>query len=457
METNTARNTGVIYYIDNGAEEFITPLLGTSMAGTQYGGIVRPGVMVLRKEGVTEEDKKKFADMCGTGAKWDDIDKALGPVTAPERLKGKSKLVPLNVDFFTVNKRDCLNPDNANLVMEKYADADGKLRSIPVWFPINEWWELIPHSLTSFGKTRGIKHKSSFIPVKDSLGRVTEVKRICETPEHVERGKRIFGGRSWGQKDCDPENCEEYQDGSCKLRGRIQFMVPGLCGSDMWVIPTTSFYSLSAIKQTLNRVYEVTGGRIANIIYKGETIFTLRKRLATVPTIDYETGEPKLRKQYLINLDLNIDLFELAKMYEARNILARGRQAAGILTDGANVVDITERVRQGRSAEEGDEIPDGSDARQEAVVPEGPKEPPDDPEKAPENKSASGAPAGQQGGDQKGAPLPDQIAAVKKLCTAFQIPAEFVDREIAVLDTWEKAATVIKELNKGDLSRFLPK
>lgn len=456
METNNAGNTGVIHSIDNGVEEFITPLLGTSMAGTQYGGIVRPGVMVLRKEGITEEDRKKFAEMCAAEAKWDDIDKALGPVTAPERLKGKSKLVPLNVDFFTINKRDCLNPDNAALTMEKYADRDGKLRSIPVWFPINDWWELIPHSLTSFGKTQGIKHKSSFVPVKDSLGRVTEVKRVCETPEHVERGRRIFGGRSWTQKDCDPDNCQEYQDGNCKLRGRIQFMIPGLCGGDMWVIPTTSFYSLSAIKQTLTRVYEVTNGRIANIIYRGNTIFTLRKRLATVPTIDYDTGEPKLRKQYLINLDLNIDLFELAKMYETRNILARGRQAADILTDGANVVDISERVRQSR-VEDTDEKQDSLVPHQDTGAPKESDGASAASEKAPEERPASGDPGGQQDGDRKEPPLSDQIAAIKKLCASFQIPADFAEREIADLDTRGKAAVVIKELNKGDLSRFLPK
>ncbi len=79
METNTASNTGVIYSIDNGVEEFITPLLGTSMAGTQYGGIVRPGVMVLRKDGVTEEDKKKFAEMCAAEAKWATLTRHWGP------------------------------------------------------------------------------------------------------------------------------------------------------------------------------------------------------------------------------------------------------------------------------------------------------------------------------------------------------------------------------------------
>ena len=467
MDSNAAyNNTGVIYDIDdNGTEEFITPLLGPSAGGVQYSGIIRPGVMVLRKEGVTEDDKKKFAIMSEAGAKWDDIDKALGNVTFPEHLKGKSKLVPTNVDYFTVNKRDCLSGDNADLIMQKYADEDGKLRSIPVWFPINEWWELIPHSLTCFGKTQGIKHKSSFIPVRNSSGRITELKRICETPEQVEKGRRIFGGRSWGQKDCDPEDCPEYQSENCKLRGSIQFMIPGISGVGTWKIPTSSYYSLSAIRDTLERVYRITNGRVANIIFRGNTIFVLRKRLATVPSIDIATGEPKMRKQYLINLDLNIDLFELAKEYEAKNMLARGRQASSILTDSnnGNVVDMTDRFKPVQPVEEAPEEPDVPAQTAEK------EEPAAAPEKAPAEKEnpvaessnttqpvkAMESKASDASGN--GGPLPNQIEAIKKLCAKFQIPVQFVDRELKDLKTSEKAAEVIKELNKGDLSRFMPR
>lgn len=484
MESNTAynnNNTGIIYDIDdNGTEEFITPLLGPSAGGVQYSGIIRPGVMVLRKEGVTEDDKKKFAIMSEAGGKWDDISQALGPITTGH-LKGKSKLIPTNVDYFTVNKRDCLSGDNADLIMQKYADEDGKLRSIPVWFPINEWWELIPHSLTCFGKTKGIKHKSSFMPVRNSSGRITELKRVCETPEQVEKGRRIFGGRAWEQKDCNPEDCPEYQSGNCKLRGSIQFMIPGISGVGTWKIPTSSYYSLSAIRDTLERVYRITNGRVANIIFRGNTIFVLRKRLATVPSIDIATGEPKMRKQYLINLDLNIDLFELAKEYEAKNMLARGRQASSILTDGnnGNVVDMTDRFKPVQPVEEAPEeeafdaeVPEVEEAPEEPDVPAQTaekEEPAAAPEKAPaekENPVAESSNTTQpvkaveskaSDANGNGGPLPNQIEAIKKLCAKFQIPVQFVDRELKDLISSEKAAEIIKELNKGDLSRFMPR
>lgn len=455
--------TGAFLLDDTGAEEFITPLLGASMGGIRLGGSIRPGVMVLRKEGVTEEDRKKYEQMLAAGTKWDDIDKALGPVEKPGKLAGKSKLVPLNVDYFTVNKHDCVDPGHADLIMKKYADADGKLRGLPVYFPTNDWWELIPHSLSCYGRTTGIKHRSGFVPQKDERGRVTGLNRICETPEQVEKGRRVFGGRSWQFKDCDPEECEHYQKGDCKLRGRVQFMIPGIPGANMWGIPTTSFYSLSMIKDTLKRVHEATNGRIANIIYEGDTIFALRKRLGNVPSIDIATGEPKMRRQYLIHLDLTVDLFEVAKMYQANRVLARGTAAANILTDG-NVVDITERVKAHEEAAPEETAPESGptederlSTQQEQEIGERSPETPLGGREGPSETSRPPADTKAKGNGNNSPVSPNQIDAIRKLCARFQMPEVFVERELPNIKTATMAAEFIRDLNRGDLSRFLPK
>lgn len=448
---NKPCTTGAFLLDDSGVEEFITPLLGTSMGGSQLGGTIRPGIMALRKDGVSETDRETYNKMLAAGAKWDDIDKALGPVTTHDKLMGKSKLIPRNVDYFTVNRSDCLDPSNADLIMKKYADEDGKLRSVPVYFPTNDWWELIPHSLACYGKTTGIKHRSGFVPQKDESGRVIGLNRICETPEQVEKGRRIFGGRSWQFRDCDPEECENYQRGDCRLRGRIQFMVPGIPGANMWGIPTTSFYSLSIIRDTLKRVCEATGGRIANIIYDGDTIFALRKRLGNVPSIDIETGEPKMRKQYLIYLDLMVDLFEIAKMYQTRNVISRGTQAAAMLTNGANVVDITERVK---IPKEVPEDPSTSDERDMPRVEQGGSTGANNPETKWGYKNETQGKSQARPGETS---ISDsQIEAIKKLCMKYQVPEKYRERELKKIKSAAEAAEVIKELNRGDIARFLP-
>jgi hypothetical protein len=135
-------------YEDN--EEFLTPLLGLDDEGIKTSGIIRPGIMVLKKDS-TDADRARYEQMLSRGTNWTDMAKELG-----------DRLIPQNVDYFTVNGHDCLNPANADFIKKLYADPDGKVRSIPIYFPMNEWWNLIPHRLCCFGTTRGLKHRSGF-------------------------------------------------------------------------------------------------------------------------------------------------------------------------------------------------------------------------------------------------------------------------------------------------------
>ncbi len=308
-------------------EEFFTPLLGADDDNVKTLGVIRPGIMVLKKS-CEQADDERYDQLLSQGTSWTDMAKELG-----------DKLIPQNVDYFTANRHDFINPANADLIKKLYADPDGRIRSIPVYFPMNEWWNIIPHRLCCYGLTKGLKHRSGFEYERDDRGRIADYRMVCETPEDLEAGKKLFGGRAWMRKPCDPESCPEYQREECRFSGRIYFMIPGIKGMGSFVIPTKSFYSMKRVKKTLRDMYQLTNGRIAYLLHKGETIFVLRKVKATIPCIDWEKGETKMRQQYLIDLDVVVDPLEVAREYSVEKLLLKGARAMAVLGAGTENTD----------------------------------------------------------------------------------------------------------------------
>ncbi len=320
--------TGTVLEVEHGDPESIASI--STLLGPQYHmqrlGVIRPGIMIL-KQGCSEADKKTYEIMLSGGFSWDETDNKLGKDN-----QGKSKLRPQNVDYFTVHKRDCPNPSNYDAIM-KYADADGKLRSFPVWFPVNEWWNILPHSLRCFG-TGGIKYKSSFRGKYSEDGRLIDMARICEFPIPAEKNKRVFGGREWDSRPCNPPDCSEYQSGACNFGGLIHFCIPGTRGIGVWVLPTTSWYSLVKIKSTLEMVAKLTRGKIAGL-FNGKPIFRLMKVRDTVSRIDKATGNAVRIDQWLIHLDADIDMTDLAAYSEDCQVKLRASNAMDVLTGSA--------------------------------------------------------------------------------------------------------------------------
>jgi len=294
-------------------------------------GVIRPGIKALKKN-CTADDQEIYNRMLEEGATWDEIDRTLG-----SDKNGKSKLIPENVEYFTILPEDCKNPDDATRLHELYADSDGKIRSLPVWFSINEWHNIIPHGLRAFGKMQGIRYYSDIMEKQCDDGN-KELVRVCRYPLHVEPGKRIYGGRRYGEKPCDPDNCLEYQSGNCKFGGVICCHIPGVRGVGAWLIPTTSWYSLSNIKSTLDIVTNLTRGRIAGLVEPAadtpsrfKTVFRIRKVTETVSMIDIKSGIPTKVEQDLIHLDVDIDLTELAVTYNNQRLITTGFSSAALL------------------------------------------------------------------------------------------------------------------------------
>jgi len=429
-------------------EEFFTPLLGDD-DNVKTLGVIRPGIMVLKKDSA-QPDVERYDRLLAQGTSWTDMAKDLG-----------DKLIPQNVDYFTVNRHDCVNPANADLIKKLYADPDGRIRSIPVYFPMNEWWNIIPHRLCCYGLTKGLKHRSGFEYERDDRGRIVDYNMVCETPEELEAGKKLFGGRAWTKKPCDPESCPEYQREECRFSGRIYFMIPGIKGMGSFVIPTKSFYSMKRVKKTLRDMYQLTNGRIAYLLHNGETIFTLRKVKATIPCIDWEKGETKMRQQYLIDLDVVVDPLEVAREYSIEKVLQRGARAMTMLGAGVETADGVSATGAGAA-----EFDSSSDEKNhsERLEPEpaGRQETPGKQYAPPQTGSderqlekGQTAEAPKNGNARKEMDG-DQKAAIAKMAARYRIQAETLDRVLAGVKFYDEAAKVISELNKGDISRFLP-
>jgi hypothetical protein len=294
-------------------------------------GVIRPGIKALKKS-CSADDQKIYYRMLEEGATWDEIDRAIGKDN-----NGKSKLIPENVDYFTIRPEDCKNQNDAKRLHELYADPDGRIRSLPVWFSVNEWHNLIPHGLRAFGKMQGIRYFSDIIEKQSTDGR-KEFVRVCRYPLQVEPGRRIYGGRRYGERQCDPGNCSEYQSGNCSFGGVICCHIPGVRGVGAWLIPTTSWYSLSNIKSTLDIVTNLTRGRIAGLVEPSadspnlfKTVFRIRKVTETVSMIDIKSGNPTKVEQGLIHLDVDIDLTELAVTYNNQRLITTGFSSAALL------------------------------------------------------------------------------------------------------------------------------
>ncbi len=327
IENTTNNTSGVVRELEFGNEEMIQTILGPAYK-LPKAGVIRPGIKVLKK-GCSDSDSSVYNRMTDEGSSWDEIDKRIG-----KDRKGKSKLIPKNADYFTVRPSDCKNPDDVRLLYDLYADSDGKIRTIPVWFASNEWYNIIPHNLRCFGARSGLRFYSCFREIKTPTGKVIGSERICKFPLSLEERKRSYGKRKWGERPCDPENCPEYQQGECNFGGVINCYIPGIKGIGVWCIPTTSWHSMVNIKSTLETVSGITGGKISGLV-NNRAFFQLRKVREMIHKTNAETGTVQKVEQFLIHLDVDIDMTELAAYYEKSQIFYRAMNAAQLLTPQA--------------------------------------------------------------------------------------------------------------------------
>ena len=154
-----------------------------------------------------------------------------------------------------------------------------------------------------------------------------------------------------------------------------------------------------------------------------------------------------------------VDPLEVAREYSVERVLEKGRRAFTMLTAGSDQV---ETAPQPESQAETDYFSlDKEQAESQAAsgtTNANREQPPDKQERPPQ----TGEPEQQKGcevpknGNGRKEMDQDQKLAITKMASRYRIQTDVLDRVLAGVKYHDEAAKVINELNKGDISRFLP-
>ncbi|MCK5615225.1 hypothetical protein KAR91_75880, partial [Candidatus Pacearchaeota archaeon] len=273
--------------IDSGDENEIRMILG-DRERIRHAGIVRPGIKIP-KSTCSKAEKIKYEELYAQGIPFDEIDRQM----SGEPKSSKSKLRPLNVDYFTVRECDFRSPADARFIMDNYADDDGKLRRIPCWFSLSELHLVIPHGFRAFGGG-GVVRACSYYEGDNLMCRF--VSKDVQNPKKDD----------WQTRPCDSDNCEAYAKKRCKFGGLIKSHIPGLKGMGEIIVATTSWYGLADAVANLKRIAGVLGR--FNGLFNNEPFLELCKVQERVKTPD-----GKHVNQYIVTIEPSVDLMELAQ------------------------------------------------------------------------------------------------------------------------------------------------
>lgn len=293
------------------------------------GGKIRGGIKALKNA-----DKKNTQALdiyergCNAGASFDYIQKRIN-----DELKTNIRLIPQNIPYFVSRRCDFSVPEVADLIMNKYGEdrEDGfHLYRFPVIFPVDNWQVIMPHGLKCYTASQLL----FWSEYGNDGARYCKTKAQATRNEQNNRAKRCFGGRqSILRPDnngiCDPNECREYQDRKCNMTGSLMFYVPGIPGSSAIELPTNSFYSLQQMRQQLEMVSHIRGGKISGT-FNGKPIFYLTKQRRKVSMLD-DNGNPKKVNQWIVELEADIDMTKMFEQSENQYMLEKGNDAAKIL------------------------------------------------------------------------------------------------------------------------------
>lgn len=312
-------------------------VLGTRRFAFQAGGTIRPGIKVLTKTAAKSQTARGLYDAgLAAGDSFEAIEKRIKEAVP----NIENPLIPCNVPYFTARRGDFLMPEIATQIMDQYAEDRGegvkRLFRFPIVFAADNLLDVMPHKLAVYG-AGSIKFWSTF---SDENG-----ERKCMTFAPIPKagnGKavRLFGGRKEIARPdtagkCDPENCREYQARLCNVTGKLLFYIPGITSISPIELPTHSIYGLDSIRETLNTIAAMRGGRISGFLQQREA-FWLTKTLKEVPHID-EDGRAVRVRQWIIGLEVMVDPTRLLSAPE-ECVVAAGDVAADILQGTAERV-----------------------------------------------------------------------------------------------------------------------
>ena len=314
-EEGMDNTTALSHILDSGDIEEVRTLLG-DRDQVRHAGIIRGGIKVPKKN-CTKQEIALFHKLEAEGLPYDEIDRQ---INGKPRSAG-SKLFPQNADFLVVRACDFKRPADAEYILKKYADPDGKVRRLPVWLTSSDIDKVLPHSFRAFGGD-------------GSLRAISFYKNGALTCRYVPKDVKVPKKEDWRERPCDPDNCPEVSGKKCQFGGMFKVNVPGLKTMGNVIIPTRSWNGIKFSCGLLNTVRGLLGR--FDGLFKGEPFLELVKSEELV-----NTPEGK-RKQQIITLELAIDPMELARYAESK--AERGIAAMQLFNGSAHPKNVTHQT-----------------------------------------------------------------------------------------------------------------
>jgi len=276
----------------------------------RYAGTVRPGIKIPVAS-TSKEQKDLYENLYADGVDFDTIDLQmlkLGKSTA------KSVLRPVNIDHFIIRDCDFKNPVHAEYIRSKYANENGKVTRLPIWFHSNEISTAIPHNFAAFD---GAHNSRCFSYYDNDVLKFKYLPKDHKGPAKPE---------DWLILDTEDEQEATKACGyKVDFGGRYMFFVEGIKSVGEIILPTSSWYGLGDGVAVLRRIRSVYG-RFSGL-FEGKPFLELVKTKAKV-----KTPEGKRVDQWIVTIETAVDMIELQRY--AENKPSRGFAALQLLNGG---------------------------------------------------------------------------------------------------------------------------
>lgn len=289
-------------------------------------GKIRTGIKVLTSAAAKNPAALKiWQDGINAELTYDAIESKLKTACGFDR----SPLTPRNTPYFRVSRNDFTMPELADRILALYGEDRGDGRQLyrfPIILPFDDTLMAMPHAMRSYSRS-GLRFWSEY----DAAGT-----RYCmkyPAAEIVTKNRRAL--KAWGGRKpqintefnacghCDPEACPIYQSNECKLTGHLLFWIPGIPGSSLIQLDTTSIYSMKQMLAQMQLVGAARNGRLSKL-HNGKPVFYLAKVESEVSQL--VEGQPKKVKQFLTHLEADVNMLEVV---EARDALPATIKAVG--------------------------------------------------------------------------------------------------------------------------------
>lgn len=305
--TGTNEEAGEI--IETGDLKEVNMILG-DRERVRQAGIIRPGIKIPVST-ATKEQKALYEKLNGEGVDFDTIDAEMLKLV---KSTARSILRPVNIDYFIARDSDFKRPSDAEFIRSNYADADGKIRRLPIWFPCNDITTSIPHNFVAFDGA----HNSRCYSFYDG-----DQLKFKYLPKEI---KGPGNPTDWKILDSDDEDEATKVCGyKVSFGGRYHFYVPGVKSVGDIILPTGSWYGLGDAVAVLRRIRSVLGRY--NNLYQGKPFLELVKVKQKVKTPD-----GKKQDQWVVTIETSVDMMELASY--AENRVGRGFAGIQLLNGG---------------------------------------------------------------------------------------------------------------------------